>query len=279
MKRRKRYVYLSVTLTILLLAIVGAILFKVSLSSRGILYDKVTILSVYEPSSTTDYIRIRSSITSTPFLDDRHLPEEILRILIIGNSIAIHEPSPEVGWYDYWGMAASTESKDFSHILFNYFSSSTSQPIEMRIQSVVNFERNFTEYNFESIREYQDFDADLIILRIGDNVPFERTLNEDFDTYFGMLINFLDQSGNAYVVATSSWYQNYLVDEEMKFACLKEDCHYVDISKLILDPSNQAASERTFSNPAVGSHPGDKGMEGIADLIWLEVEQWLKSTW
>lgn len=58
------------------------------------------------------------------FNDRRILPEHsapILdankKILILGNSITLVEANPEIGWYGHYGMAASTKSKDYSHIL------------------------------------------------------------------------------------------------------------------------------------------------------------------
>src|SRR6478736_813612 len=39
------------------------------------------------------------------------------RILFLGNSITLHGPSPSIGWTGNWGMAASTESRDYAHVL------------------------------------------------------------------------------------------------------------------------------------------------------------------
>jgi len=41
----------------------------------------------------------------------------IRRVLILGNSITIYSPAPQIGWYGDWGMAAGSKDKDFVHIL------------------------------------------------------------------------------------------------------------------------------------------------------------------
>ena len=49
--------------------------------------------------------------------DIKVVPLQFKSILILGNSITKHAPIPQVGWYGNWGMAASVQSKDFSHII------------------------------------------------------------------------------------------------------------------------------------------------------------------
>jgi len=50
--------------------------------------------------------------------------------------------------------------------------------------------------------------------------------------------------------------------------CQSENGRFADISFLIRDSSNRADSERDFESPAVGAHPGDKGMAEIAQILF-----------
>jgi alpha-galactosidase len=47
----------------------------------------------------------------------------------------------------------------------------------------------------------------------------------------------------------------------------------VDISALSKEPANYARSERSFTNDGVARHPGDKGMQAIADAIVEAMEK------
>ncbi len=40
-----------------------------------------------------------------------------VRIVFIGNSIALHGAAPHIGWNHVWGMAASALEKDYVHIV------------------------------------------------------------------------------------------------------------------------------------------------------------------
>ena len=40
-----------------------------------------------------------------------------LRVMFVGNSITLHNVKPEIGWFNYCGMAASTAEKDYVHLL------------------------------------------------------------------------------------------------------------------------------------------------------------------
>lgn len=223
------------------------------------------------PSSPSSYMGERLVIPPTPSGSGNPL-----KILIVGNSISVRMPDPTVSWTGSWGMAASAPEKDFAHLLYGHISAKTPRPIEMRIQSFVDFERDYDHFDLVSVREYQDYQADLIILRIGDNVSHDLAKGADFKRAYQALIAFLSPSGKAYVVATSSWFANEIVDLSMRGACIAPQCTFVDLSKLYADYSNSAAAERPFDIPVVGRHPGDKGMKAIADAISAAVDPWIE---
>lgn len=225
---------------------------------------------VQSPSSPSSYMGERLVIPPTP--SGSGIP---LKILIVGNSLAVRLPDLAVSWTGSWGMAASSQDKDFSHILYAHISTKTPRPVEMRIQSFVDFERDFEHFDFVSVKEYQDYQADLIILRIGDNVSHDLTAGTDFKRYYQKLIAFLSPTGKAYFVATSSWFPSEIVDQSMRGACIAPQCAFVDLSKLYADYSNSASAERAFDFAVVGRHPGDKGMKAIADAIGGAVDPWI----
>ena len=39
------------------------------------------------------------------------------KVLVYGNSIALHAPKADIGWTNNWGMAASAPEKDFAHLV------------------------------------------------------------------------------------------------------------------------------------------------------------------
>ena len=44
------------------------------------------------------------------------------RVLFVGNSITRHEPKPEIGWINDWGMAASKWENDYVHVVLKFLS-------------------------------------------------------------------------------------------------------------------------------------------------------------
>jgi lysophospholipase L1-like esterase len=65
----------------------------------------------------------------------------------------------------------------------------------------------------------------------------------------------------------SSFWQNTTKDEILKQACQEAGGVFVDISGLSKDESHFARSERSYAHSGVAAHPGDKGMQAIADAL------------
>ena len=92
------------------------------------------------------------------------VPIEFKNILILGNSITKHSPRPQVGWYGNWGMAASVQSKDFSHII------GTALKAQIAPVNISDFEMSHAVFDLKNLDKYFVQTPDLIIIKIGENV-------------------------------------------------------------------------------------------------------------
>jgi hypothetical protein len=58
----------------------------------------------------------------------------------------------------------------------------------------------------------------------------------------------------------------------MQTVCAEAGGFFVDHSKLGSDELNYARSERKIDHTGVAGHPGDKGMQAIADSLWNAIQ-------
>ena len=77
------------------------------------------------------------------------------KILIYGNSIALHGPAPKIGWDRNWGMAASAREKDFAHLVVADLEKRRGERADYRIRNLAALERNFTA----DLSDYPDLAA------------------------------------------------------------------------------------------------------------------------
>lgn len=195
---------------------------------------------------------------------------KIHKILFLGNSITRHAPSPAIGWLGDWGMAASAEEKDFVHLITGSLSKTAGTAPEIMVKNIAEFERQYATYDVDGkMKEIFEFDADLIIVAIGENVP---NLDSDdakvqFKNSLMKLLNGLKTDHHPVIIVRSCFWPNQAKDLILKQACQEVGGMFVDIGHLGKDESNYARSERKFTHSGVAAHPGDKGMQAIASAI------------
>jgi len=198
------------------------------------------------------------------------------KVIILGNSITRHGPKADIGWLDDWGMAASALEKDYVHLLLKRFTEAAcGKAPESLVKNIADFEREYATYDVSAVfKPLAAFEADIIIMAIGENVPALDTEKAkiNFHRALTMLLTTLKQGCNPTVFVRSSFWPDAAKDGIMKQVCAETGSVFVDISRLGAEESNYARSERTFTNTAVANHPGDKGMRKIADAIWNAVE-------
>jgi alpha-galactosidase len=189
-------------------------------------------------------------------------PTAKTRILVVGNSITRHGPNADIDWEYDWGMAASAIEKDYVHQLFSMLKKD-GQDIFMRIRQATHWERNYRKADvLESFQEDRDFQADVVVFRLGEN-----TLKEDKPFFGEALKKFIEfiKSTASKVIFTTCFWENTIVDEAIETYAKQIDAVCVDccFSK---DEKNMAIGQ--FKHDGVSIHPSDAGMEKIAKAIF-----------
>lgn len=198
------------------------------------------------------------------------------KVLYFGNSITLHGPAPKIGWTGNWGMAASAEEKDFVHLLTADIAKASGVQPEIKVCNIATFERGYDTFDLEKgFKEELDFQADLVIVAIGENVtaPATDEAKAAFAEAFAQMLSALQQHGNPVIFVRSSFWPNSTKDGIMRQASADAGATFIDISKLGYDKSNAASSERKFEHAGVAAHPGDKGMRAIADAIFAAIRE------
>ncbi len=194
--------------------------------------------------------------------------KRIERVLFVGNSITKHPIAPELGWFGEWGMAASSEEKDYVHLLMreihNYYPKANYQSVY-----AAAFERSYWDYDLVRLKELRQFEPDLIIMKIGENVNDVECVERNFQHYFLRLIDYLNPTDSAAVIIVNGFWANKYINEKIRMAAEKRRLAFVDLSSL--HGQNIYMAKDQFENEGVGLHPSDVGMEEIAHLIWKEI--------
>ena len=198
------------------------------------------------------------------------------KVLFLGNSITLHGPLPSIGWSGNWGMAASAEEKDYVHLLTAHIARASGTKPKTMVKNIADFERQHATFDIATgLKTELDFNADIVILAIGENVPGLDTdvAKTNYAAAYNKLLAELKQHGTPSIFVRSCFWPDSAKDEIMKQASVAAGVTFVDIAALGRDPSNAARAERKIEHAGVAGHPGDKGMQGIADALWLAIQK------
>lgn len=192
------------------------------------------------------------------------------KVLFVGNSITMHGPKADIDWHGNWGMAASSQDKDYVHLVTKALTQIHGLPPTIMIKNVADFERAHANYDITGkFSDAAAFKADLIVLCIGENVPALKTQEAaaKYQEQVTALLKALRSNPKARVFVRSSFWANEAKDTAMRQACEAVGGTFVDISALSKDERNYARSERPYKHAGVANHPGDRGMAAIAEAI------------
>lgn len=198
------------------------------------------------------------------------------KVAILGNSITLHGPLEKIGWLHNWGMAASAEEKDFAHLLLKKIETACGGKPKAYIRNIADFEREYATFEIATkLKEAIDFQPDLVIIAIGENVPAPETdaAKEAYRAACEKLLRAFDHPGHPAIIVRSSFWAHQTKDDLIHAACEAVGGEYVDLKGLDADEKNYARSEQKFDHAGVAAHPGDRGMAAIAAAIWRGIER------
>lgn len=187
------------------------------------------------------------------------------RVLFFGNSITRHEPNADIGWHGDWGMAASSKDKDYVHIIVKALDEKYGR-IDYCIAQGAAWEwgyRTTDEVLSEYYSEVKSFNADIVIIRIGENITAAKHLEVDCKPYVAKAIEFFSACAEQVIVTDMFWYSVY--NDCFKEICDEKGYTFCHITDLEEDESNMAKG--LFEHKGVASHPSDLGMQRLANRI------------
>ena len=191
------------------------------------------------------------------------------RVLVYGNSIALHGRLPKIGWDRDWGMAASSRDRDFAHLLVAGLERRRGEKADFRIRNIAVLERNFRTNltDFAELAADVAWAPDYVVIAIGENTPsLDAAAAADYTRFLVALAKPLVESAKRPpVVMRSPFWKNAVKADCTARAAKEAGAAYVDAGPLGDDESNMAIG--LFSHPGVARHPGDLGMRRLADLI------------
>ena len=191
------------------------------------------------------------------------------RVLIYGNSIALHGRAPKIGWDRDWGMAASAREKDFAHLVVSALEAKRGERADFRIRNLAVLERNFRTNltDFADLASDVAYAPDYVVIAIGENVPALGAADvPDYTQFLASLAKPLVESAkHPPVVMRSPFWKNAVKADCTAKAAKEAGAIYVDAGPLGDKEENMAIG--LFKHQGVARHPGDLGMRRLADLI------------
>jgi hypothetical protein len=204
---------------------------------------------------------------------------EPFKILVIGNSLTYSGKAEKYGWMHGSGMAASSIGKDFAHLIFTKTENILpNRKLSLRIARLIEFERNYSVFNFASVDSMVAYHPDIIVFQLGENVPFNKINTPGlFTRKYITLINCFKKDNNPLIICTTPFFPSFEKNEIIKQVSLSTKSFLADLSHLVLlNQDNYAKNERNYSGDkkvwkidGIGIHPGDYGMENIAQQIFI----------
>ena len=217
-------------------------------------------------------VSAKGQLETHKFINITRVNNPALKVMFIGNSITLHAPNPQIGWFGNWGMAASCEESDYVHQTVRMIEEKLGK-IDFCVAQLAEWERRYTEGD-AVLKEYYDsavhFAPDIIIVRIGENINRETNKKINCKPFFASMIKHFIAPNTRQVIVTDCFWPIEVLDNIFKEVVTENRYTYCKISDLSEDKNTMALGQ--FEHQGVCMHPNDYGMKKIADRIFEKFE-------
>ena len=199
--------------------------------------------------------------------------EEEFNWFAIGNSITLHEPNSH--WWNPVGMAASDADHDYFALVRRHLEEKNGAVHAERLYCYAwetqDENRDFTLLYLDP---YLDGKLDLVTIQLGENVSRLETFEKDFETLIAYV---KEKAPKARILVIGDFWTHENREELKKQAVEDAGAEFVSLDGIrdsgeyqcgigatVYDAEGAAHS---VDHEAIASHPGDKGMQAIADKV------------
>lgn len=189
------------------------------------------------------------------------------RILFLGNSITLHLPAPELGWHGDWGMAASAPELDYVHLCMRRIRARYPQA-SWRVGQLVAWEQAFWKDeavlgDFACLSEWRP--EYIFSVMLGANTPESALAEHDYAEHYRRMLRFFARHGSPRIIVTDMYWSNARENAAVRTAASQMNAVVVHVGDLSRTP--ELTAQNLFAHHGVAAHPGDQGMQAIADRL------------
>lgn len=208
--------------------------------------------------------------------------EDTYDYVALGNSITCNEIDENL-WWGSWGMAASSEEKDYVHLLAKWLGEQTLKSVNTNVLDLKDWEvaqdRNAL---LSGYAKYFDENTNMVTIQTGENITEHKdTLKQDYSA----LVKYIkEKAPNAqiFMLGEMLWPDND-IETAKKAACTEHGVTFIEMTtflngyeksyKSALDAEVNGADgkKHKISNEVVAAHPNDAGMECIFQTITNQI--------
>ncbi len=209
--------------------------------------------------------------------------EDTYDYVALGNSITCNE-AEEGLWWGNWGMAASSEDKDYIHLVSTWLGGQSAKPVTTTVLDLKKWE--LVSDRDEKLKDYEGYFnecTDLITIQTGENITeYKETLGTDYASLVRMI---REKAPNAQILMLGEvLWPSEDIESAKRLACETYGITWIDMSEFINGYENFYKSSigtvifgtdgesHTISNEVVAAHPNDEGMACIAQQVINQIK-------